>query len=215
MVSLRIAAFCAVLSFSATAANAPDPTTWELATASGPALFIGEPTGVEDFRNPPGVDYACRATTKTSQGGCFSNACGLERITFKPVHTLAGLLPASVSLNRVLGEWCTSVSAPGRRFLVALLPDKHWSVFEVVTFQGQSLAVPDYTGCLGDVDLKPLLAKQGIEFDAAGDLKQIAWRMEWHAEAPKGPCGQWIPQDQFRKALPLATVIESWKNKHP
>jgi len=218
LAKLRTVSLCLLLGLSLTAAatDAPDPATWEPASAAGPALFIAEATGVEDFRNPPGVDYACHAATKTKdQAGCFSNACGLERISFKPTQTLAGRVPSSIALNRVLGEWCTSVNAPGRKFLVALLPDKHWSLFEVVTAQGQSLAIPDYSGCLGDVDLKPLLAKQGIELAALSDQRQMAWRMEWHDEAPKGPCGQWIPQDQFQKALPLATVVESWKNKHP
>lgn len=200
---------------------APDPASWEPASAAGPALFIATPISVEDFRNPPNKDYACHATPadahqgSSQQGACFSNACGLERITFKPVQVLAGTVPTRVSLNSILGEWCTSVSAPGREFLVALLPDKHWSLFEVVEVQGRSLVVPSYSGCVGDVDLKPLLAKQGIEWAAAGDKKQMAWRMNWRDEAPEGPCGEWIPQEQFQKVLPLATVVDSWKNKHP
>jgi hypothetical protein len=138
----------------------------------------------------------------------------LERITFKPIQALAGNVPAIVSLNSLLGEWCASVSAPGRKFLVALLPDKHWAVSEVVEVQGTPLVVLDYTGCMGDVDLKPLLAKQGIELAAAGDRKQMAWRTDWRDEVPPGTCTEWIPQDQFQKALPLATVVESWKDKH-
>lgn len=195
---------------------APDPVAWKPASVAGPALFMAAPVAVEDFRNPPGMDYGCRVTpAHAKQSGCFSNACGLERITFKPAQVFAGTVPDPVSLNRVLGEWCTAISAPGRRFLVAILPDRHWSLFEVVEVQGQALAVPDFAGCLGDVDLKPLLPKQGIALAAAADRKRMAWRVEWHDEVPQGPCSQWISQDQFQKSLPLATVIDSWKNKHP
>jgi len=212
----------------AAALPAPDPNDWEPASIAGPALFIGEFAGVEDFQNSESVRYACHvtapgapATDVHSPDGkqlgpvCISNSCGLERITFRLVQVLAGDVPASVSINSLLGEWCTSVSAPGRKFLVAILPDKHWSVSEVIEVQGKSFAVPDYTGCMGDVDLKPLLPKQGIELAAAGDRKQMAWRTDWHDEVAPGPCSEWIPQDQFQKVLPLATVTDSWKNKHP
>ena len=212
----------------AAALPAPDPVSWEPASIAGPALFIGEFTGVEDFQNSGDVQYDCHAASsgdpatdgRSADGKqrgriCVSNSCGLERITFRPVQVLAGEVPASVWINNLLGEWCTSVSAPGRKFLVAILPDKHWSVSEVIEVQGKSFAVPDYTGCMGDVDLKPLLPKQGIELAAAGDRKQMAWRTDWHDEVAPGPCSEWIPQDQFQKVLPLATVTDSWKNKHP
>ncbi|MFI4967771.1 MAG: hypothetical protein ACHQAU_03500 [Gammaproteobacteria bacterium] len=193
----------------------PDPSTWRPADLDGPALFVGEVTQVQDFKNPRGVDYACHAVTAgphKNVSQCISNACGLEQITLKVEQTVQGNTVSKVTLNRVLGEWCTVVVITGRKFLIAVLPDGNWAALEVLDDHGHALALPDISGCLGKVDLPSLLQKAGIDMASAMD-PSMDWRSEW-APAAGTDCPGWMPESLDKKALPLAAVLDAWKAKY-
>ena len=197
------------------AATAPDPANWRPASIPGPALFTGEVTDIEEFRNPPDVDYACHAVMKgpTNPTGlssiCVSNACGLERITIRTEQALQGNVPPKVSLHSILGEWCEGVSVTGRKFLVAVLPDGDWSAFEVISDNGRALALPDITGCLGKVDIPALLQQSGVDMDSAMS-PAMDWRKKW-THTVGDDCPGWMPESLDKRALPLDSVIGAWK----
>jgi hypothetical protein len=208
-----------LMGFAVTAASAaspaPDPVAWQPASIAGPALFVGEVARVEEFRNPPGVDYACHAVTSGSHkdsSHCMSNACGLERTTLKVEQSIQGSARPEVSLNSVLGEWCAGVSVTGRRFLIAVLPDGNWSAFEVIKDAGRALVLPDVTGCLGRVDIPMLLQTAGIDVDSAMS-PTMDWREKW-TPMVGADCPRWMPESLDKKALPIATVIDAWKTKY-
>jgi len=200
----------AVLAGSATAA--PDPASWRPTSIPGPALFVGEVTGTEEFRNPPGVDYACHAVMSgphKNSSPCVSNACGLERITIKMERVIQGDVPPKPSLYAIVGEFCAGVSVTRRKFLIAVLPDGNWSAFEVIDDDGRTLALPDITGCLGKVDVPALLQQSGVEMDSATS-PAMDWRKKWTL-AMGEDCPRWMPESLDRKALPMDSVISAWK----
>ena len=201
-----------LVALTVNAAPAPDPASWKPASITGPALFTGEVTDIEEFRNPPGVDYACHAVTSgphKNQSSCLSNACGLERITLKTEQALQGPVPSKVTLNHIVGEWCKGVSVSGRRFLIAILPGGEWAAFEVIGDNGRTLALPDIGGCLGKVDVAALLDKSGVELGSAIG-PTMDWRKEWTL-AIGGDCTAWMPESLDKKALPLDSLIGAWK----
>jgi len=208
---------CLCMGLATTAARAaspaPDPASWQPASIAGPVLFIGEVTQTEAFRNPPNVDYACHAVMtgeKKNSTACISNACGLERISLKTQKVIAGEVPSTVTLNRILGEWCEGVTATGRKFLVAILPDKRWSVFEIMDDGSDPLVLPNLVGCLGEVDIKPLLGTQGTELPSAYDAKKMRWRTEWGQGIHTQDCDAWIPKSQTNRALTLDALTKAW-----
>ena len=194
------------------AAAAPDPASWQPASIAGPALFAGQVTDIEEFRNPPDVDYACHAVMSgphKNRGGCISNACGLERITIKTEQMFRGNVSPKVSLNRIVGEWCEGVSVTGRKFLIAVLPDGNWSAFEVISDNERVLALPDFTGCLGKIGIPALLQTAGVDIDSA-TAPAMAWRSKW-TPAISDDCPQWMPESLDKKALAIDTVVAAWK----
>jgi hypothetical protein len=198
------------------ASPAPDPATWQPASIAGPALFIGEVSRIEDFRNPPNTNYDCHVVMSgpdKTKGSCFSNACGLETISIKTGKVFAGRVPPMVSLNSVLGEWCESVSAKDKEFLVAILPDMAWTVFEILGDGPDPAVLPNYRGCLGDLDIKPLLQSQGKDLAPGYDGEKTRWRKNWNGDVHTKDCDTWIPQDQENKTLTLDALVALWNGR--
>ena len=75
------------------------------------------------------------------------------------------------------------------------------------------LVLPDNSGCLGDLDLKPLLTSEGKELGPFHSKDYLEWRTQW-PESDLKPCQIRLTKDLEYKTLPLSRVVAVWKEQH-
>ena len=197
----------------------PDPLTWQSINVNGPALFVARAIRSEEFKNSTGADYTCRtvngqrADTSSLREICISNSCGLDRYTLLTETIYQGTVPPQIVLYSEMGEWCDSTYVDGQRFLIAVPAKGHWSASELMDGGADPLVLLDNSGCLGDLDMKPLLVTEGKDIGPFHSKDYLEWRTQWPESALK-PCQIRLPKDIEYKALPLSRVIAAWKEQH-
>jgi hypothetical protein len=171
-----------------------------------PALFDGDITRITEIGCP---------TSSSDIPACPVGACGFEVLTLRTIQVFSYKVPTEIKLYHPQTGDCKETEVLGRRLLVSVLPDGTWSVFQVLHYDHDSLAtaLPNESGCLGSLDIKPVLPTKGGLRERPSIIDRAAsWRADLTEHSAVASCGTAIPEQLNDVAVRLTALVNTWQD---